>query len=156
MRFHTHSSYFGYLRHKFPAKARHIGFVFSNSPAWKPQDLPFFLLPFYFCLSLKLALFGFVFSPPQSMQFFIFTFHIRLCANFALPQIGFVFSNSFYSSWRCPLNAEHWTLIIWVCLALNWVCFHQVSIPIYFSYPLVIIDIAFISTPVKLGLFFQI
>jgi len=28
------------------------------------------------------------------MKFFIITFHIRLCANFALPQIGFVFSNS--------------------------------------------------------------
>jgi hypothetical protein len=42
----------------------------------------------------NLALFGFVFSPSQSMKFFIITFHIRLCANFALPQIGFVFSNS--------------------------------------------------------------
>jgi len=27
------------------------------------------------------------------MKFFIITFHIRLCDNFALPQIGFVFSN---------------------------------------------------------------
>ncbi len=41
-------------------------------------------------------------------------------------------------------------------LALNWVCFHQVTNPINFSYPLVIIDFTSIFTPVQLGLFFQI
>jgi len=41
-------------------------------------------------------------------------------------------------------------------LALNWVCFHQVSNPINFSYPLVIIVFAFILPFHKLGLFFQI
>ena len=41
-------------------------------------------------------------------------------------------------------------------LALNWVCFHHVSNPIYFTYPLVIIDFEFISGSGKLALFFQI
>ncbi len=41
----------------------------------------------------RLALFGFVFSPSQSMKFFINPFHIRPCTIFALLQIGFVFSN---------------------------------------------------------------
>jgi len=41
-------------------------------------------------------------------------------------------------------------------LALNWVCFHQVSNPIYFSYLLVIIEFAFFLAFYKLGLFFQL
>ena len=40
-------------------------------------------------------------------------------------------------------------------LALNWVCFHQVSNQMYFSYLLVIIDFVFISALNKMGLFFQ-
>ncbi len=128
------------------------------------------------------------------MKFFIITFHIRLCANFALPQIGFVFSNSFsqYASrstqyeinwvrfFKFLLTAEfaenaeetkspsqlHQREFLHIKnlralggktteLALNWVCFHQVSNRIYFSYLLVIIDFSFIIPIHKLGSFFQ-
>ena len=95
-----------------------IGFVFSNlaqifvvfsliSPCFskKPTDLLSFLpLPF-----LKI---GFVFSPFQNLKFFIITFYIRLCANFALPQIGFVFSNWFSQYASRSTQYE-----------INWLCF---------------------------------
>ena len=38
---------------------------------------------------------GFVFSLSSRHEFFIIPFHIRPCAIFARPKIGFVFSNSF-------------------------------------------------------------
>jgi len=62
-------------------------------------------------------------------------------------EIGFVFSNWVFNPQK-----------IWGLnnIGFVWVCFHQVSNPIYFSYLLVIIDFALIFATGRLGLFFQI
>ena len=54
----------------------------------------------------RLALIGFVFSPPQSIKIFITTYYIGTYAHSALSKIGFVFSNGYKSIRHMGIRAK--------------------------------------------------
>ena len=65
----------------------------------------------------RLALFGFVFRPPQIVYYSHNSLYNRSLQSFGLSKIGFVFSN--------PVQISHPGLLGWgiLRLALNWLCF---------------------------------